>query len=56
MAEWAKNSYGAYLNINAPSEDRIIIILLRNGNISERRPTIVACLDFVGMTKADYNV
>ena len=56
MAEWAKNSYGAYLNIDATTEDRIIIFLLRNGNRSAGRPTIVACLDFVGMTQADYEV
>ena len=56
MAELAKNSYGAYLNIEAPPEDRVIVFLLRNGSRNERRPTTVACLDFVGITLDDYQV
>jgi len=56
MAELAKNSYGAYLNIEAPPEERVIVFLLLNGNRNERRPTRVACLDFVGMSESDFRV
>ena len=56
MAELAKNSYGAYLNIGVPAEDRVIVFMLRNGSRGDDRPTMVSCLDFGGMTEDDFQV
>ncbi len=51
IPEWVKNSADAYARINAPSDQRIILIIFQQK--SRIKPSAIACLDFVGMTTSD---
>jgi hypothetical protein len=51
LPEWIKNSSDAYARINAPSDERNILIFFKNKKRNESG--IIACLDFVGMTTSD---
>ncbi len=51
IPEWVKNSADAYARVNAPSEQRIILVIFQQK--SRQKPASIACLDFVGMTTSD---
>ncbi len=51
LPEWIKNSSDAYARIDAPSEERNIVIFFRNKK--RNQSGVIACLDFVGMTTSD---
>ena len=48
LAELVKNGCDAYSEADAPSENEVVIVLLKNSE--KQMPAIVGCLDFVGMT------
>ena len=48
LPEWVKNSADAYVREDLVQEDRVIVLILRDG--SARSPASISCLDFVGMT------
>jgi hypothetical protein len=48
LAELVKNSCDAYAEADAPPASKVIVILLRNAD--GNRPSLIGCLDFVGMT------
>lgn len=51
LAEWLKNSIDAYLRVNFPDKDQHVIFRFSEGNDSN--PSMIECIDFVGMTHAD---
>ena len=51
LPEWIKNSSDAYLRLDLPPEDSVILILFRDSD--RGKPSLIGCLDFGGMTVED---
>lgn len=49
LPEWAKNAADEYARTDAPEQQRVIMLLMQNGRRGGPS-TVIACLDFSGMT------
>ncbi len=51
LAEWLKNSIDAYVRVSFSDRDQHVIFRFSEGTTSQ--PSIIECIDFVGMVHAD---